>query len=205
MHVKSLNTLSYVVLVTLFFVVPIGVFVVISIFRHQNGLRDVPIDVVIGKLVADSQVLSSHVMFSHDACPNPSLQGCCQPGLSDEGSIFCSSQTGWEQKEYGKTTKRLSKEHGRKGGRRENRGSIFMGPWVAGSPVFRCFLGGTSHWARAQGKRAISSATRVAIWCQCDGMKDGGGLAQGRGTAPPRPLSRPVTNKVSKQKRGGKK
>lgn len=88
MHVKSLNTLSYVVLVTLSFVVPIGVFVVISIFRQQNGLRDVPIDVAIGKLVADSQVLSSHVMFSHDLCPNPSLQGCCQPGLSDEGSIF---------------------------------------------------------------------------------------------------------------------
>ncbi len=155
MHVKSLNTLSYVVLVTLSFVVPIGIFVVISIFRQQNGLRDVPIDVVIGKLVADSQVLSSHVMFSHDLCPNPSLQGCCQPGLSDEGSIFCSSQTGWEQKEYGKTTKRPSKAHGRKGGRRENRGSIFMGPWVVGSPVFRSFLWGTSHWARAQGKRAI--------------------------------------------------
>ena len=94
MHIKSLNTLSYVVFVTLSFVVPIGVFVVISIFRQQNGLRDAPIDVVIVRLVAVSQVLSSHVMFSHDLCPNPSLQGCCQPGLSDEGSIFCSSQTG---------------------------------------------------------------------------------------------------------------
>lgn len=158
MHTKPLNTLSYVVFVTLSFVVPIGVFVVISIFRQQNGLRDAPIDVVIGRLVAVSQVLSSHVMFSHDLCPNPSLQGCCQPGLSDEGSIFCSSQTGWEQKEYEKTTKRPSKEHGRKGGKAGKWGAIFMGPWVAGSPVFRCFLGGTSHWARAQGKRAISSA-----------------------------------------------
>ena len=139
-------------------VVSIGVFVVASILRQQNGLLDAPIYVVIGRLAATSQVLSSHVMFSHDLCPNPSLQGDFQPGLSDEGSIFCSSQTGWEQKEYEKTTKRPSKEHGRKGGRRENRGSIFMGPWVAGSPVFRCFLGGTSHWARAQGKRAISSA-----------------------------------------------
>ncbi len=158
MHIKSLNTLSYVYFVTLPLEVPIGFFVVISIFSQQNGLRDAPIGVAIGRLVAVSQVLSSHVMFSHDLCPNPSLQGCCQPGLSDEGSIFCSSQTGWEQKEYGKTTKRPSKEYGRKGGRRENRGSIFMGPWVVGSPVFRCFLGGTSHWARAQGKRAISSA-----------------------------------------------
>ena len=158
MHIKYLNTLSYVDFVTLSLGVPIGFFVVISIFHQQNGLRDAPIGVAIGRLVAVSQVLSSHVMFSHNLCPNPSLQGCCQPGLSDEGSIFCSSQTGWEQKEYGKTTKRPSKEHGRKGGRRENRGSIFMGPLVAGSPVFRCFLGGTSHWARAQGKRAISSA-----------------------------------------------
>ncbi len=158
MHIKSLNTLSYVVFVTLSFVVPIGVFVVISIFSQQNGLRDAPIGVVLGRLVAVSQVLSSHVMFSHDLCPNPSLQGCCQPGLSDEGSIFCSSQTGWEQKEYGKTTKWPSKEHGRKGGKAGKWGAIFMGPWVAGSPVFRCFLGGTSHWARAQGKRAISSA-----------------------------------------------
>ncbi len=161
MHVKSLNTLSYVVLVTLSFVVPIGVFVVISIFRQQNGLRDAPIDVAIGRLVAVSQVLSSHVMFSHDLCPNPSLQGCCQPGLSDEGSIFSSSQTGWEQKEFEKTTKWPPKEHGRQGGRRENGEAIFMGPWVAGSPVFRCFIGGTSHWARAQGKRAISSAHPV--------------------------------------------
>lgn len=142
MHIKSLNTLSYVVFVTLSFVVPIGVFVVISIFSQQNGLRDAPIGVVLGGLVAVSQVLSSHVMFSHDLCPNPSLQGCCQPVLSDEGSIFCSSQTGWEQKEYGKTTKGPPKEHGREGGRRENGGAIFMGPWVAGSPVFRCFLGG---------------------------------------------------------------
>ncbi len=158
MHIKSLNTLSYIVFVTLSFVVPIGVFVVFSIFRQQNGLRDAPIDVVLGRLVAVSQVLSSHVMFSHDLCPNPSLQGCCQPGLSDEGSIFCSSQTGWEQKEYEKTTKWPSREHGREGGRRENGGAIFMGPWVVGSPVFRCFLGGTSHRARAQGKRERSSA-----------------------------------------------
>ncbi len=158
MHIKSLNTLSYVVFVTLSLVVPIELFVVRSIFRQQNGLRDAPIDVVIGRLVAVSQVLSSHVMFSHDLCPNPSLQGYFQPGLSDEGSIFCSSQTGWEQKEYEKTTRRPSKEHGRKGGRRENGGSILMGPWVVGSPVFRCFLGGTSHRARAQGKRERSSA-----------------------------------------------
>ncbi|WP_323956782.1 hypothetical protein, partial [Aeromonas caviae] len=118
MHIKSLNTLSYVVFVTLSLEVPIGVFVVISIFRQQNGLRDAPIDVVLGGLVAVSQVLSSHVMFSHEVCPNSSLQGCCQPVLSDEGSIFCSSQTGWEQKEYEKTTKWPSKEHGREGGRR---------------------------------------------------------------------------------------
>ena len=117
MRIKSLNTLSYVVFVTLSFVVPIGVFLVISIFSQQNGLRDAPIGVVLGGLVAVSQVLSSHVMFSHDLCPNPSLQGCCQPVLSDEGSIFCSSQTGWEQKEYEKATKRPSKEHGRKGGK----------------------------------------------------------------------------------------
>lgn len=158
MRIKSLNTFSYVVFVTLSFVVPIGVFVVISIFSQQNGLRDAPIGVVLGGLVAVSQVLSFHVMFSHDLCPNPSLQGCCQPGLSDQGSIFCSSQTGWEQKENEKTTKGPPKEHGREGGRRENGGAIFMGPWVAGSPVFRCFLGGASHRARAQGKRAISSA-----------------------------------------------
>ena len=142
MHLKSLNTLSYVVLVTLFFVVPIGVFVVISIFRHQNGLRDVPIDVVIGKLVADSQVLSSHVMFSHDACPNPSLQGCCQPGLSDEGSIFCSSQTGWEQKEYEKTTKRPSKEHGRKGGKAGKWGGDLHGALGGRKPRFSLFSWG---------------------------------------------------------------
>ncbi|WP_236727608.1 hypothetical protein, partial [Aeromonas caviae] len=102
---------------TLFLMVSIGVFVVISIFQQQNGLRDAPIDVVIGRLVVVSQVLSSHVMFSHNLFPNPSLQGCCQPGLSDEASIFCSSQTGWEQKEYEKTTKRPSKEHRRKGGK----------------------------------------------------------------------------------------
>ena len=161
MNIKPLNTLSYVIFMTLSLVVPIGVFVVISIFQQQNGLRDAQIDVAIGRLVAASQVLSSHVMFSHDLCPNLSLQGCCQPGLSDEASIFCSSQTGWVQKEYGKTTKGPSKEHGREGVRRENGGLTFMGPWVAGSPVFRCFLGGTSHWARAQGKRAISSAHPV--------------------------------------------
>ena len=205
MHVKSLNTLSYVVLVAFFLVAPIGFFVVISIFHQQNGLRDAPIDVVLGRLVVVSQVLSSHVMFSHNLFPNPSLQGCCQPGLSDEGSIFCSSQTGWEQKEYGKTTKRPSKEHGRKGGRRENRGSIFMGPWVAGSPVFRCFLGGRATGPARRGSGRDRRPTRVAIWRQCDGMKGRGGLAQGRGTAAPRPLSRPVANKVSKQKSGGKK
>ncbi|WP_324033634.1 hypothetical protein [Aeromonas caviae] len=161
MHINHLNTLSYVTFMTLSLVVPIGACVVISIFQQQNGLRDALIDVAIGRLVAASQFLSSHVMFSHDLCPNLSLQGYFQPGLSDEASIFCSSQTGWEQKEYEKTTKRPPKEHGRKGGRRENGGAIFMGPWVAGSPVFRCFLGGTSHWARAQGKRAISSAHPV--------------------------------------------
>ena len=198
MHIKSLNTLSYVDFVTLSFGVPIGFFVVISIFRQQNGLRDAPIDVVIVRLVAVSQVLSSHVMFSHEVCPNSSLQGCCQPGLSDEGSIFCSSQTGWEQKEYGKTTKGPPKEHGRQGGKRENGGSIFMGPWVAGSPVFRCFLGGRATGPARRGSGRYRRPTRVAIWRQCDGMKGRGGLAQGRGTAPPRPLSRPVANKVSK-------
>lgn len=205
MHIKSLNTLSYVDFVTLSFGVPIGFFVVISIFRQQNGLRDAPIGVAIGRLVAVSQVLSSHVMFSHEVCPNSSLQGCCQPGLSDEGSIFCSSQTGWEQKEYGKTTKGPPKEHGRQGGKRENGGSIFMGPWVAGSPVFRCFLGGRATGPARRGSGRYRRPTRVAIWRQCDGMKGRGGLAQGRGTAPPRPLSRPVANKVSKQKSGGKK
>jgi hypothetical protein len=198
MHIKSLNTLSYVDFVTLSFGVPIGFFVVISIFRQQNGLRDAPIGVAIGRLVAVSQVLSSHVMFSHEVCPNSSLQGCCQPGLSDEGSIFCSSQTGWEQKEYGKTTKGPPKEHGRQGGKRENGGSIFMGPWVAGSPVFRCFLGGRATGPARRGSGRYRRPTRVAIWRQCDGMKGRGGLAQGRGTAPPRPLSRPVANKVSK-------
>ncbi len=198
MHIKSLNTLSYVDFVTLSFGVPIGFFVVVSIFRQQNGLRDAPIGVAIGRLVAVSQVLSSHVMFSHEVCPNSSLQGCCQPGLSDEGSIFCSSQTGWEQKEYGKTTKGPPKEHGRQGGKRENGGSIFMGPWVAGSPVFRCFLGGRATGPARRGSGRYRRPTRVAIWRQCDGMKGRGGLAQGRGTAPPRPLSRPVANKVSK-------
>lgn len=205
MDIKSLNTLSYVVFVTPPLVVPIGVFVVISIFSQKNGLRDAPIGVAIGRLVAVSQVLSFHVMFSHDLCPNPSLQGCCQPGLSNEGSIFCSSQTGWEQKEYGKTTKGPPKEHGREGGRRENGGAIFMGPWVAGSPVFRCFLGGRATGPARRGSGRDRRPTRVAIWRQCDGMKDGGALAQGRGTAAPRPLSRPVANKVSKQKSGGKK
>ena len=142
MHIKSLNTLSYVVFVTLSFVVPIGVFVVISIFRQQNGLRDAPIGVVLGRLVAVSQVLSSHVMFSHDVCPNPSLQGCCQPGLSDEGSIFCSSQTGWEQKEYGKTTKWPSKEHGRKGGKAGKWGGDLHGALGGRKPRFSLFSWG---------------------------------------------------------------
>ena len=105
MNIKPLNTLSYVIFMTLSLVVPIGVFVVISIFQQQNGLRDAQIDVAIGRLVAASQVLSSHVMFSHDLCPNLSLQGCCQPGLSDEASIFCSSQTGWVQKSTEKRQK----------------------------------------------------------------------------------------------------
>lgn len=205
MRIKSLNTFSYVVFVTLSFVVPIGVFVVISIFSQQNGLRDAPIGVVLGGLVAVSQVLSFHVMFSHDLCPNPSLQGCCQPGLSDEGSIFCSSQTGWEQKENEKTTKGPPKEHGREGGRRENGGAIFMGPWVAGSPVFRCFLGGRATGPARRGSGRYRRPTRVAIWRQCDEMKGRGGLAQGRGTAARGPLSRPVANKVSKQKSGEKK
>ncbi|WP_421246991.1 hypothetical protein [Aeromonas sanarellii] len=103
---KSFKYIWLCCFLTLPVVVSIGIFVVTSILRQQNGLLDAPIDVVIGRLVATSQVLSSHVMFSHDLCPNPSLQGYFQPGLSDEGSIFCSSQTGWEQKEYGKTTKR---------------------------------------------------------------------------------------------------
>lgn len=196
MDIKSLNTLSYVVFVTPPLVVPIGVFVVISIFSQQNGLRDAPIGVVLGGLVAVSQVLSFHVMFSHDLCPNPSLQGCCQPGLSDEGSIFCSSQTGWEQKEYGKTTKRSPKEHGSERGRRENGGSIFMGPWVAGRPVSRCFLG---EWRAGGPVRRRSGRyrrpTRVAIWRLCDEMKGRGALAQGRGTAARRPLSSPVATR----------
>ncbi len=142
MHTKPLNTLSYVVFVTLFLVAPIGFFVVISIFHQQNGLRDAPIDVAIGRLVAASQVLSSHVMFSHDVCPNPNLQGCCQPGLSDEGSIFCSSQTGWEQKEYGKTTKGPPKAHGREEGRRENGGGGLHGALGGRKPRFSLFSWG---------------------------------------------------------------
>lgn len=205
MHIKSLNTLSYVDFVTLPLEVPIGFFVVISIFHQQNGLRDAPIDVVIVRLVAVSQVLSSHVMFSHDLCPNPSVQGCCQPGLSDEGSIFCSSQTGWEQKEYGKTTKGPSKEHGRKGGRRENGGSISWGLGWSEAPFFAVFLGGRATGPARRGSGRYRRPTRVAIWRRCDGMKGRGGLAQGRGSAAPRPLSRPVANKVSKQKSGGKK
>ncbi len=142
MHIKSLNTLSYVDFVTLPLEVPIGFFVVISIFHQQNGLRDAPIDVVIVRLVAVSQVLSSHVMFSHDLCPNPSVQGCCQPGLSDEGSIFCSSQTGWEQKEYGKTTKGPSKEHGRKGGKAGKWGFDLHGALGGRKPRFSLFSWG---------------------------------------------------------------
>ncbi|WP_290435600.1 hypothetical protein, partial [Aeromonas caviae] len=116
MHINPLNTLSYVVFMTLSLVVPIGVCVVISIFQQQNGLRDAPIDVVIGRLVVVSQVLSSHVMFSHNLFPNPSLQGCCQPGLSDEDSIFCQSQPCWEQQGYEKTTKPPANAQGTKGG-----------------------------------------------------------------------------------------
>ena len=159
MHVKSLNTLSYVVLVAFFLVAPIGFFVVISIFHQQNGLRDAPIDVVLGRLVVVSQVLSSHVMFSHNLFPNPSLQGCCQPGLSDEGSIFCSSQTGWEQKEYGKTTKRSPKEHGRERGKAGKWGIDLHGALGGRKPRFSLFSGGmASHRARAQEEREISSA-----------------------------------------------
>lgn len=206
MHIKSLNTLSYVDFVTLSLEVPIGFFVLISIFSQQNGLRDAPIGVAIGRLVAVSQVLSSHVMFSHDLCPNPSLQGYFQPELSDEGSIFCSSQTGWEQKEYEKTTKWPSKEHGRKGGKAGKWGR--RSSWGLGwpeAPFFAVFLGGRATGPARRGSGRERRPTRVAIWRQCDGMKGRGGLAQGRGSAAPRPLSRPVANKVSKQKSGGKK
>ena len=159
MNIKPLNTLSYVIFMTLSLVVPIGVFVVISIFQQQNGLRDAPIDVVLGRLVVVSQVLSSHVMFSHNLFPNPSLQGCCQPGLSDEGSIFCSSQTGWEQKEYGKTTKRSPKEHGRERGKAGKWGIDLHGALGGRKPRFSLFSGGmASHRARAQEEREISSA-----------------------------------------------
>ncbi len=142
MHINPLNTLSYVTFMTLSLVVPIGVCVVISIFQQQNGLRDALIDVAIGRLVAASQFLSSHVMFSHDLCPNLSLQGYFQPGLSDEASIFCSSQTGWEQKEYGKTTKGPPKAHGRKGGRRENGGGDLHGALGGRKPRFSLFSWG---------------------------------------------------------------
>ena len=142
-----------------FLVAPIGFFVVISIFHQQNGLRDAPIDVVLGRLVVVRQVLSSHVMFSHDLCPNLSLQGCCQPGLSDEGSIFCSSQTGWEQKEYGKTTNRSPKEHGRERGKAGKWGIDLHGALGGRKPRFSLFSGGmASHRARAQEEREISSA-----------------------------------------------
>lgn len=191
---------------TLSLVVPIGVCVVISIFQQQNGLRDALIDVAIGRLVAASQFLSSHVIFSRDLCPNLSLQGYFQPGLSDEASIFCSSQTGWEQKEYGKTTKGPPKAHGRKGGRRENGGG--RSSWGLGwpeAPFFAVFLGGRATGPARRGSGRYRRPTRFAIWRQCDGMKGRGGLAQGRGTAARGPLSRPVANKVNKQKSGGKK
>lgn len=190
---------------TLSVVVPIGVCVVISIFQQQNGLRDAPIDVAIGRLVAASQVLSSHVMFSHDLCPNPSLQGCCQPGLSDEASIFCSSQTGWEQKEYEKRQngRQRSMEGKGEGGKMEVRSSWGLG-WSE-APFFAVFFGGRAIGPARRGSGRYRRPTRVAIWRQCDGMKGRGGLAQGRGSAAPRPLSRPVANKVSKQKSGGKK
>ena len=137
--------------------------------------------------------------------PTPVCKAVASQGYPMKAQFSAHPKQDGSKKSTEKRQKGRQRSMEGKGGRRENGGSIFMGPWVAGSPVFRCFLGGTSHWARAQGKRAISSATRVAIWCQCDGMKDGGGLAQGRGTAAPRPLSRPVANKVSKQKSGGKK
>ncbi len=73
------------------------------------------------------------------------------------------------------------------------------------APFFAVFLGGRATGPARRGSGRYRRPTRVAIWRQCDGMKDGGALAQGRGTAAPRPLSRPVANKVSKQKSGGKK
>jgi hypothetical protein len=197
--------LSYVVFVTPSLVVPIGVFVVISIFSQQNGLRDAPIGVAIGRLVAVSQVLSSHVMFSHDLCPNPSLQGCCQPGLSDEGSIFCSSKQAESKKSTEKRQKgrQRSMEGKGEGGKMGVRSSWGLG-WPE-APFFAVFLGGRATGPARRGSGRYRRPTRVAIWRQCDGVKGRGGMAQGRGTAAPRPLSRPVANKVSKQKRGGKK
>lgn len=143
-------------------------------------------------------------MFSHDLCPNPSLQGCCQPGLSDEASIFCSSQTGWEQKEYEKRQngRQRSMEGKGEGGKMEVRSSWGLG-WSE-APFFAVFFGGRAIGPARRGSGRYRRPTRVAIWRQCDGMKGRGGLAQGRGSAAPRPLSRPVANKVSKQKSGGK-
>ena len=73
------------------------------------------------------------------------------------------------------------------------------------APFFAVFLGGRATGPARRGSGRDRRPTRVAIWRQCDGMKGRGGLAQGRGSAAPRPLSRPVANKVSKQKSGGKK
>lgn len=89
------------------------------------------------------------------------------------------------------------------GGKMGGRSSWGLG-WPE-APFFAVLLGGRAIGPAHRGSGRYRQPTRFAIWRQCDGMKGRGGLAQGRGTAPPRPLSRPVANKVSKQKSGGKK
>lgn len=100
-----------------------------------------------------------------------------------------------------KAVKGAWKERG-KAGKWGRRSSWGLG-WPE-APFFAVFLGGRATGPARRGSGRYRRPTRFAIWRQCDGMKGRGGLAQGRGTAPPRPLSITVANKVSKQKSGGK-
>jgi len=85
------------------------------------------------------------------------------------------------------------------GGKMGGRSSWGLG-WPE-APFFAVFLGGRAT-GPARGSGRYRRPTRVAIWRQCDGMKGRGGLAQGRGTAPPRPLSIPVEQGEQAEKRG---
>ena len=102
-----------------------------------------------------SQVLSSHVMFFTTCAPTPVCKAISSQGYPMKAQFSAHpKQDG--SKRVRKTTKRPPKEHGREGGGGENGGSIFMGPWVAGSPVFAVFLGG-----RATGPRAGEAGDTV--------------------------------------------